>query len=175
MSIELHCPQCGKLIRAPEDSGGKKGRCPYCKRTVYIPTPLSDGDTIALAPIDPEEEARDAALRRESAQYAASVEKADGTTTTPSTAGRGGKPSARPPKPAGDVVNIGDLVSSFIRAMHESKLPEADRIVEKLKKAGARAKDHVQALTLDEIPPAVGNVPPALAQGFLKALLGRLE
>ncbi|MCH7808867.1 MAG: hypothetical protein IIB60_06545 [Planctomycetes bacterium] len=170
MSIELHCPQCGKLIRAPEDSGGKKGRCPYCKRTVYIPTPLSDGDTIALAPIDPEEEERDAALRRESAQYAASVEKADGTT-----AGTGRTQSARPPKGVGEVVNIGELVSSFIRAMHESKLPEADRIVEKLKKAGARAKDHVQALTLDEIPPAVGNVPPALAQGFLKALLGRLE
>ena len=170
MSIELHCPQCGKLIRAPEDSGGKKGRCPYCKRTVYIPTPLSDGDTIALAPIDPEEEERDAALRRESAQYAASVEKADGTT-----AGKGRTQSARPTKGVGEVVNIGELVSSFIRAMHESKLPEADRIVEKLKKAGARAKDHVQALTLDEIPPAVGNVPPALAQGFLKALLGRLE
>ncbi len=170
MSIELHCPQCGKVIRAPEDAGGKKGKCPYCKRSVYIPLPEDELDVIPLAPIDPDEEAREAKLRRESAQYAAAITNATESDTP-------GKP-ARPPSahdagPA-EVIDFKKEALSFIVAMRDSKLDEADRIVEKLKRGGARARDHVQGIMVDEMPPAVENVPPPLARGFLQALLDRL-
>jgi len=74
MSIELHCPECQKLIRAPDSAGGKRGKCPYCKRTVYIPSPPDETEEIALAPLDDEEVKREAALRKEAIQYAAAVD-----------------------------------------------------------------------------------------------------
>ncbi|MCH7474571.1 MAG: cytochrome C oxidase subunit IV family protein [Gemmatimonadetes bacterium] len=48
MSIELHCPQCEKLIKAPDTAGGRHGKCPYCGRDVYIPAISA---TAALAPV----------------------------------------------------------------------------------------------------------------------------
>ena len=65
MSIELHCPQCQKLIRAPDGAGGKRGKCPFCGSMVYIPTPPDEGEEIGLAPIDPDEERRAEELRKE--------------------------------------------------------------------------------------------------------------
>ena len=37
MPVEFHCPQCGKLLRVPDDTRGKKGRCPHCKGINEIP------------------------------------------------------------------------------------------------------------------------------------------
>lgn len=175
MSIELHCPRCSRLIRAPDDAGGRRGKCPYCEANVYIPTPASEDDEIPLAPVDDDEERRLAELRRETAAYAASLDRARDIPPE-----RGSEPSAQPPAapgpPApGAVVNISVEVDAFIRAMRDSKLEEADRVVERLKKAGPRGRDYVEGLMLDQMPPKIENVPPPLMQGFLKALLGRLS
>jgi len=59
--------------------------------------------------------------------------------------------------------------------MRDSNLDDAENLVVQLKKAGQRARDHVQGLMVDEMPPNVKNVPPALVRGFLKTLLNRLE
>ena len=114
MSIELHCPQCEKLIRAPDNAGGKYGKCPYCETKVYIPAP------------------------------------------------------------PGEVIDLGDEVEAYVVAMRDSKLDDAERIVRKLKSAGARASDYVEGLMLDPAPPPLGDVPKPLMMGFLKSLLGRL-
>ena len=37
MPIEFFCPGCGKLMRTPDDTGGRKGRCPSCQTKVLIP------------------------------------------------------------------------------------------------------------------------------------------
>ena len=174
MSIELHCPRCGRLIRAPDDAGGKRGKCPYCKGGVYVPTPAGEDDDIPMAPIDPDEEQRLARLRRETAAYAASLDKATEAPPDRGAVAPARPPAAGPPPPSGEVVNISEEVESFIRAMRDSKLDDADRVVEQLKKAGPRARDYVEGLILDQMPPKIENVPPPLMQGFLKTLLGRL-
>ena len=67
------------------------------------------------------------------------------------------------------------LIVRFVLAMQESKLEEADRVAAQLADAGSRAKDEVQRLMVDEIPPAgLEDLPPALYKGFLKSLLDRL-
>ncbi len=73
MSIELHCPKCAKLIRAPDNAGGKRGKCPYCKESIYIPLRPDEAEEIGIAPIDEEEERRVKELRRESIGYVAAV------------------------------------------------------------------------------------------------------
>lgn len=161
MSIELHCPGCTKLIRAPADAGGKTGKCPYCSRKVYIPMPREELEPIPLAPIDPDEEAREAEMRRESANYMATVE-GGGDGTIP----QGGD--------SGQVIDYDDEVRQFIKAMHTSDLQTVERIVSKLSRNPGRSREYVQGTIVDEIPLAVEGVPPPLVQGFLKSLLGRL-
>ncbi|MCO6436396.1 MAG: hypothetical protein J5J06_04845 [Phycisphaerae bacterium] len=173
MSIDLTCPQCGKQIRAPENAGGKHGKCPYCATSVYIPLPpaVDEEEEIGLAPFDEEEERREEELRRESARYAALLDKA----AEGQNVGAGEPPSrTRPTQKPGEVIDLGDEVEKFVLAMHESNLEEAEAAVRRLTKAGKRAREYVEGLTLDEMPPEYGSVPPPLAKGFLKALLNRL-
>jgi len=168
MSIELHCPQCQKLIRAPDDAGGRNGKCPYCKASVYIPLPkTSDDEEIRIAPIDPEEERRERELRRETIRYVAAVEQA----TDAGIDDMG--PSS--PSETGDVVDMADEAETFVRAMHRSQLEEADSAAARLRRTGVRGRDYVQGLLMDEIPPEYKGIPQPLVHGFLKALLSRLS
>lgn len=49
MSIEFHCDHCARLIRAPEKAAGRRGVCPFCKQSVYVPTPPEEIEEIPLA------------------------------------------------------------------------------------------------------------------------------
>jgi len=174
VSIELHCPQCEKLIRAPDNAGGKHGKCPYCAAEVYIPVPFDDGELLGVAPIDEEEERRAEEERAEALRYAAAMDKDSDLKSMPDDAGpsRGGV--RRPEAPPGEVVDIGDLVERFVLAMRDSKLDESDRIAGKLKRVGTRARDYVEGQLLDPTPTPIEGVPNPLVRGFLKALLERL-
>ena len=177
MSIEFNCPSCEKSIRAPDTAGGKYGKCPFCEVKVYIPSPPSAGDDeIKLAPIDAEEEKRERELIRESVRYAAQFDKDPDKLPPEGAEGRGGAGARRMAEPAapGEVVEVADEVEAFVVAMRDSKLQDADRVVARLKRAGARSKDYVEGLMLDPTPPPIGNVPKPLLIGFLKSLLGRL-
>lgn len=172
MPIELHCPACEKLIRAPDNAGGKHGKCPYCEAKVYIPLPASPDDEIAIAPLD-ESDIEAERLRREAIRYAASVDKeADSGDRSEPLAPRGPRPGAA--AAPGEVIDLGDHVEQFVLAMKASKLDEADKIAARLKRAGPRAKDYVEGLMLDPTPPPIEGVPKPLVMGFLKALLERL-
>lgn len=174
MSIELHCPECQKLIRAPDSAGGKRGKCPYCKKTVYIPSPPDDSEEIGLAPLDDEDEKRAAALRKDSIQYAAAVDHATegggtaGDASTDVMDGQTPVPETEPPDIQADV-------EAFIRAMRDSELDLADAAAAKLKRAAGAARKHVRALMSEDVPSAVENVPPPVVKGFLKTLLARLK
>lgn len=58
MAITFQCDHCGKKIEAPDSAGGKRGRCPYCKQTNYIPAPVAEEDLFDMAPEDGADEAR---------------------------------------------------------------------------------------------------------------------
>jgi len=177
MSIELHCPQCEKLIRAPDNAGGRHGRCPHCNAEMYIPMPSAEDDVIPLAPVDEQEERREAELHREAVRYAAAFDKDMASAEPPPESepgAKGARRSASAPAP-GEVVDIGDEVERYVEAMRDSKLDEADRVVAVLKRVHTRAHDYVEGLILDPAPPPIGNVPKPLMQGFLKSLLHRLK
>lgn len=167
MSIELHCSQCGKLIRAPDTAGGRHGKCPYCEGRVYIPLPPDDNEEIGMAPIDEEAERREEQLRHESIEYSSRL------AHETSDIGEEGSPPGSEAAP-GEVIELADEVERFVVAMRDSELDEADRVVTTLKKTGGRARDYVEGLILDEMPPQVENVPPPVLTGFLKTLLNRL-
>ncbi len=175
MSIEFHCPQCSKLIRAPESAGGKHGKCPYCKAKVYVPMPPEEGDEISLAPVDEAEEQRERELKKEAVRYAAAVGKETDPPPSTDDALRAPKRSAgRRTEAPSDLDDMGEAIEQFVIAMRDSKLDDADRIVVGLKRARIRARDHIETLMTDPPSPPFGGVPEALFRGFLKTLLDRL-
>ena len=172
MSIEFHCPQCSKVIRAPDSAGGKHGKCPYCEGKVYIPTAADDSEEIGLAPVDETDVQREQNLKKEAARYSAAMSRE--TDAPPETAGESPEPRASGGGPVGAPDDLDEAVEQFVLAMRDSKLDEADRIVKGLMSAGARAFEHVQNMIADPPPPAVADIPKPLYQGFLKTLLERL-
>jgi DNA-directed RNA polymerase subunit RPC12/RpoP len=46
MPISFDCTTCGKKLRAPDDAGGKKIRCPGCESIVVVPVEILDAETI---------------------------------------------------------------------------------------------------------------------------------
>jgi len=173
MPIELHCPDCEKLIRAPDNAGGRHGKCPFCQAKVYIPLPPSVEDEIAIAPLDDSDREAER-LRKEAIRYAASVDKEADTGDRGGDAPPRGGSRPGPASAPGEVIDLGDNVQAFVLAMKASKLDEAEKIAGRLKRAGGRAKDYVEGLILDPTPPPIEGVPRPLVMGFLKALLERL-
>lgn len=164
MGIELKCPQCQKLIRAPNDAGGRRGKCPYCKKSIYIPIPADEGEEeIGIAPLDADEERQAAELRQETIRFAAGVDRAD---------------PGSPNDIAGETGPETDIradVQSFLIAMRDSKLDDAETTVKRLRHARAKTRDYVQSLLGDESAAAIEGVPPPVLKGFLESLLNRLD
>lgn len=163
MGIELSCPQCQKLIRAPDNAGGRRGKCPYCKKSIYIPIPADEGEEIGIAPLDADEERQAAKLRRESIRYATGVDRVDP-----------GSPNDLASE-TGPETDIAADVEAFLVAMRDSKLDDADATVEKLVRAQAEARDYIQSWLGDDSPAAIEGVPPPVLKGFLQSLLNRLD
>lgn len=84
MSIEFHCPGCGKLMRTPDATAGRKGQCPHCGTKVQIPTSSLTTSEKPLPPASPARPPAPAANR----PAAASVSGADMIRFTCTSCGR---------------------------------------------------------------------------------------
>lgn len=162
MGIEFHCSQCQKLIKAPDSAGGKRGKCPHCGHSAYIPLPPDEREEISIAPISAEDERRDQELKRESTAFAATIGHA---TAVPSE-----------PEPAGDEepADLDREIHLFIMAMHKSRLEDAEEVVKQVKSHGKQARSQLQDMASKDDAPSVEGVPPPLAQAFVKNLLERI-
>jgi len=168
--IEIHCNRCNSAIRAPDGSGGKRGKCPHCGHELYIPVPSDEVEEIPIAPLDDSEEERAAALRRESIEYAAMLNKA-----VASSPQAGGKGAAGKGQPGGKSIDIAAEVQKFVMAMGDSQFDHAGDVFKRLKGVDKKANDYIQQLLCDQMPPKLGKVPPEIARNFLKALSDRLK
>ncbi len=182
MTIEFHCNYCGKLVKAPDEAGGKKGKCPACQKILYVPMPEGAVDEFDLAPIDEQEEKK----RRQMEEQARAAERAllkeknvppEGSTPARgSSAGR--TPSAPPPPPAPTPETPDDvefLVIEWVRSMADGDLGDADRSMMQLQKSRAAAKQAVEKLAIAEPPPgSLENVPRPVLNRYFKMLRDQL-
>ena len=164
MSIEVHCPQCQKSIKAPDNAGGKHGKCPYCKAAVYIPNPHDEIEILSITPIDEEEARRDAELRHESAQFAATI----GHATEDTAASEEEHPQAK-------FMEVESDVETYVKAMHTSKLEDAQSAMARLKIGGKRSRKYINEMLEVGAELPFGDVPNPLALGFLRKLLKKIS
>jgi len=62
MSITFRCEGCHKMVEAPDSAAGRRGKCPHCGQSSYIPEPSKEEEVIPFAP---EDEAEEKALQEE--------------------------------------------------------------------------------------------------------------
>ena len=58
MTISFQCEHCRRDVTAPDEAAGKRGKCPYCGQSNYIPAPVPEEEVLDLAPLDEAEERR---------------------------------------------------------------------------------------------------------------------
>ncbi len=175
MSIEFHCDHCSKLIRAPREAAGRRGKCPYCQQSVYIPTPTDEIDEIPLAPVDLQDAREQERLdeeRRRTDRELLSDRRPPSDKSVPVASAESAMPSMIP----GAEDDVQDRVVDYLLLMRNTQLVEAEEVLADLRRNKAAAIRVIDRLAADAIPPeALAGVPPRLYLGFLKNLRGELR
>lgn len=163
MSIEFHCEKCGRLVKAPDDAGGRHGKCPTCHQSIYIPEP--DAEPLDLAPIDEEAERRERQARAEASALASRLasdrEPPSGPDDGPSLRGQ----IAEPRMP------MDQLVIEYAKAMAAGDLNTAEQYAQDIRRDKSKAQEAIQALMSDDLmPEPLASLPRPVLVGFFKQI-----
>lgn len=178
MSIEFTCEHCGMGIKAPDDAGGRNGKCPHCKGVNYIPRPTSE-EELDLVPLDEEEEQRrkTAAARDLAFQRKLLAEKpAPEDRGARKGRGRGESSSGISEHPTLTSKQVTSLVVSFIDAMSSGTLEKADKISAQLSGQRGTVSKILDDLMQDDVSGyGLPAIPKPVLHGFLKQLRSKLK
>ncbi len=173
MPIEFHCEHCEKLVKAPDDAGGRRAECPHCKGMCYVPTASDQLEEVPLAPLDQEEEKRRRQAQREDAALQQSLlhERPD--------LDKPGKPAAQASTTASaahaTTIDAKGLVYDYVEAMSGGRLEEADRIADRLAAVRDDVIRIIESIATDPLAASdMPAVPRPVLVGFLKQLRARL-
>ena len=173
MAIEFHCEHCNHLIKAPDDAGGRTGKCPHCHNATYIPRREEDGE-LDLAPLDDEEETRRKKSAMEDAAYQRSLlhERA-----VPGE--KGGKPAPGKPAAPGQFVSptkqITGLIVAYVEAMSSGKLDKAEEVSNELRPQKTTVLTILDEMARDDLGAyGLPILPKPVLMGFLKQLRQKL-
>lgn len=168
MTIKFRCGYCHKQLSAPETAGGKQGKCPHCKQSTYIPSPVSDDDVLDLAPIDEEDEARQKRMEEELFRQEHDL-----------LAESGGAAGGQPPLEQRKDLTAEDLyhfVVNYCLDIASGKLEKATKTKGDLKKYGSVAMQAVSDFQIGKaLEPALDSIPVPVLQGFLSELMTELR
>ena len=165
MSITFQCEHCHKEVKAPDGAGGKRGKCPHCRQSCYIPAPVSDDELYDVAPLDEEgERQRQEELRRLREQEKELLAE--------------DKEAPSEPLDQRDDVAAEDLhhlVVNYCLDLAGSKLSRAETHVKKLQTFGAAATQAVDDFLSGGVTePALDSISSLVIEGFLKQLREQL-
>lgn len=161
MSITFQCEHCHKEIKAPDEAAGKRGKCPFCGQSSYIPAPVSEDDLFDLAPLDEADETRRRHEIEELLKEERAILEGDPADSTPSP---DQKDRVTPEHLYHHVVN-------YCLDMFQGQLERAPTHAAKLKKYGFTAHQAIEDFqTGKALEPALEPIPPRVLQGFLAEL-----
>jgi len=168
MTISFNCEHCGKRVQAPDNAGGRRGKCPYCKQECYVPAPVSEEDVYELVTPDASEEARAKAeaeaLRQQERELLAESGAREGGPSVPFEDRRDLKPE-----------DLYHLVVNYCLDMADSNA-EAEAYIDQLAPVRRTATVAVDDFLAGKvIEPALDRVPTKLLQEFLQQLKKKLS
>ena len=171
MSITFHCEHCGKKIEAPDNAGGKWGKCPGCHNKVYVPS-KPPADELRLAPLDDEDDRRQKELIAETIRLREDILK---ETDVPEE-GAAGKPQPAAKPGALSEAELTASIISYLRWIADGELEEAERTARTIIPYGAKAVRILERIALSEIPePELADIPQQVLSGLIKSIRNRLR
>ena len=169
MPIEFHCEHCGKMVRAPDDKAGRRGRCPSCHQSVYIPTPSDKLEPLSLTPTDQKADEEQKRLIRESQELAKRIATDEEVVEGPSEPPANVPQEVLPPQ-----VDVETVLIEYAKCMAAGDLSGAEELAVELRQHRAAAEEIMQRLTIDELPHAqLADIPRPVLVGFFKRLRAR--
>ena len=164
MSISFHCESCKKKITAPDNAGGKWGKCPFCNHKCYIPMPKKDGEEeLKLAPLDEDEETKYEQIMRETHNVTGVLLH---QTESPPGSAQGAKI---------DEKQLTVRIIIYLRQMADGRLDEAQTTADKIVPYKSQAKAILENILRAEKPePELADVPKKVLAGFVRNILTRM-
>jgi len=169
MSIEFHCEHCGKTVRTGSENAGKRGKCPHCQNSVYIPTPSEELEPLPIAPLDESGDQRQQELLEESRNLARRILHEKDVPHE----------SHAPAGPRSDslgdarllAANMEGLIIEYALCMAQGKLAEAAELAAEIRTNMKVAEEVMLNITRDEVPPPqLAKIPRPVLVGFFKQL-----
>jgi len=168
MSITFHCEHCNKTIEAPDNAGGKWGKCPACKNKVYVPAAEVE-EELKLAPMDTADMAEQKRLIAETYRIEQEIlkEKDEALDTSP--------------ERSAPVYEVSDneLTKNIIihlRLMADGDLEQAERISGSIIHGGKRALKIIDGIATSEIPePELADIPQQVLAGMIRTLRAKVK
>jgi hypothetical protein len=168
MSITFHCEHCGKKIEAPDNAGGKWGKCPGCHNKVYVPSKQPEDD-LRLAPLDDNDE------RKQKELIAETVRLREDILSETESPEEGKPPPAAKPGALSDAELMASIIG-YLRQMADGELEEAERTARTIIPYGGKAVRILERIALSEIPePELADIPQQVLSGLIKSIRGRLR
>jgi len=167
MAISFHCEHCGKKIEAPDNTGGKWGKCPACRNKVYVPS-LDADEELKLAPVDESDLAKQKQLMAETHKVEQEIlsekEVPDDSTEI-----------AAPASEINDEELTKNIII-YLRQMADGDLDRAERIANSIVPQRDRASKIIDSIALSEIPePELADIPPQVLSGLIRTLRTRIS
>jgi hypothetical protein len=168
MAITFHCDYCGKKIDAPDNAGGKWGKCPGCHNRLYVPKQNFDDEELKLAPIDEGDRERQKQLLAETCWL--TQELLDEKEIPPESA----EATAPPAEP--DDQQLTAIIISYLRQMADGELDEAERIAGLIAEHRKTAVKILDKIASGEIPrPELADIPKQVLSELLKRLRTKIK
>jgi len=164
MTISFHCDYCGKKIEAPDDAGGKWGKCPRCHNKLYVPG-AETGEELKLAPIDETDEEKQKRLMDETYQLARDIllEK-----EVPADAGL-------PAYEMGEKELTKNIIL-YLRQMADGELEQAEATAESIMPSAKKAAKIIDEIALSEMPePELADVPQQVLSSLIRTLRSKIS
>lgn len=170
MTISFHCESCKKKIKAPDDAGGKWGKCPYCTHRCYVPLPKSDDEPeLKLAPIDEAEETQMGDLMRQTYDLTHKILR---ERETPDTGPNEEDPNALKAIEK-DIIKKSIL---YLRQMADGELQQAEKTFEQLRRHKKPSLRILSSMARAERPePELADIADGVLQGLIRDASSKLS
>ncbi|HUS48203.1 MAG TPA: hypothetical protein VM098_08785 [Phycisphaerae bacterium] len=166
MSITFQCEHCRREVEAPDEAAGRRGKCPFCGQSNYIPMPAGDKDMLPLAPVDEQEERR----RQEELQRLFQQERELDSEICSA--------PAAPLEHREDLKSddLHHFVVNYCLDLARGNLGRGDTYIQQLRRFGPHGLQAVDDfLSGKALEPALDAIPTKTLQGFLRQLRERVS
>lgn len=167
MTIKFHCEHCRRLVQAPDSAGGRRGTCPHCQGSNFIPA--GDVEELDITPLDEKEERH----RKRTIETLMDAERDIlAESANPEKTPRLGQRDPEDIEPE----DLYHLVVNYCLDMAAGNLERADDHAYKLNEhSGTNRRAVSDFQTGKALEPSLDTIPVKVLQGFLKDLMTKMR